>query len=348
MVNTATQVDATLQGTTLPPLRIVFFGTPAFAVPTLESLLGAAPHTVVGVVTQPDRPRGRGQKLSDAPVKARALAAGLPILQPERMRDEAFLHGLTSWNADLGVVAAYGKILTDAILAIPRLGMINVHGSLLPRYRGAAPVHRAIIDGEIATGITIMRVVKALDAGPMLAKDHRPIGPEETSEEVERDLARIGARLLVAVVDQIARGNAHETIQDESLATYAHRLTKDDGVIDWDCPAVRIHNLIRGLHPWPHAFSFLGGKRFILRRSAVSIPGAAEPGVPTADAAPRHATRQEPGTIVEADGDRLTIATGDGDLRLLEIQAEGKRPMNAREFLAGHRLAVGARFTPAP
>ena len=329
-------------------LRIVFFGTPAFAVPSLDALLGAAPHTVVGVVTQPDRPRGRGQKLSDAPVKARALAAGLPILQPERMRDEAFLHSLTSWNADLGVVAAYGKILTDAILAIPRLGMINVHGSLLPRYRGAAPVHRAIIDGEIATGITIMRVVKALDAGPMLATDHRPIGPEETSEEVERDLARIGARLLVAVVDQIARGNGREAIQDESLATYAHRLTKDDGVVDWAWPAVRIHNLIRGLHPWPHAFSFLRGKRFILRRSAVSVPRLAEPGAPTADAGLRLAPRQEPGTIVEADGDRLTVATGGGDLRLLEIQAEGKRPMNAREFLAGHRLAVGERFTPAP
>ena len=329
-------------------LRIVFFGTPAFAVPSLDALLGAAPHTVVGVVTQPDRPRGRGQKLSDAPVKARALAAGLPILQPERMRDEAFLHSLTSWNADLGVVAAYGKILTDAILAIPRLGMINVHGSLLPRYRGAAPVHRAIIDGEIATGITIMRVVKALDAGPMMAKDHRPIGPEETSEEVERDLARIGARLLVAVVDQIARGNGREAIQDERLATYAHRLTKEDGVVDWALPAVRIHNLIRGLHPWPHAFTFLRGKRFILRRSAVPVPDLAEPGSPTADAGPRLATRQEPGAIVEADGDRLTVATGGGYLRLLEIQAEGKRPMNAREFLAGHRLAVGERFTPAP
>jgi methionyl-tRNA formyltransferase len=329
-------------------LRIVFFGTPAFAVPSLDALLGAAPHTVVGVVTQPDRPRGRGQKLSDAPVKARALAVGLPILQPERMRDEAFLHSLTSWNADLGVVAAYGKILTDAILAIPRLGMINVHGSLLPRYRGAAPVHRAIIDGEIATGITIMRVVKALDAGPMMAKDHRPIGPEETSEEVERDLSKIGARLLVAVVEQIARGNGREAIQDESLATYAHRLTKDDGVVDWSWPAVRIHNLIRGLHPWPHAFSFLRGKRFILRRSAVSVAGLAESGTPTVDAGLRLATRQEPGTIVEADGDRLTVATGGGDLRLLEIQAEGKRPMNAREFLAGHRLAVGERFTPAP
>jgi len=312
---------------------IVFFGTPAFAVPSLDALLAASPHTVAGVVTQPDRPRGRGQKTSDAPVKARALQAGLPILQPERMKDPAFLDALSAWQADLGVVAAYGRILTEAILAIPRLGMINVHGSLLPRYRGAAPVHRAIVDGEISTGITIMRVVKALDAGPMLAKDHRPIGPEETSEEVERDLATIGARLLVAVVDQIARGQARETPQDDSLATSAHRLTKDDGAIDWQWPAARIHNLIRGLHPWPHAFSFLGGKRFILLRSLVDAPGDGSVG---------------PGTILEANGDRLIIATGAGRLRVTDIQAEGKRPMSAREFLAGHRLTAGDRFTAAP
>jgi methionyl-tRNA formyltransferase len=319
------------------PLRIVFFGTPAFAVPSLDALLAASPHHVVGAVTQPDRPRGRGQKLSDAPVKSRALLSGLPVLQPERMKDEAFLERLSSWNADLGVVAAYGKILTDRLLAIPRLGMINVHGSLLPRYRGAAPVHRAIIDGETMTGITIMRVVKTLDAGPMLAKEHRPIGPEETSEDLERDLARIGARLLITVVEQIAQGQAHETPQDESLATYAHRLTKEDGVIDWHGSAGRIHNLIRGLFPWPHAFSFCGGKRFILLGSQVEAP---------ADDAGQNAI--EPGTVLEASGDRLIIATGSDRLRVTEIQAEGKRPMNAREFLTGHRLTPGERFAPAP
>jgi len=311
----------------------VFFGTPAFAVPTLDALLAASPHTVVGVVTQPDKPRGRGQKVSDAPVKARALAAGLPMLQPERMKDPAFLDSLAAWHADLGVVAAYGKILTDAVLATPRLGMINVHASLLPRYRGAAPVHRAIIDGELATGVTIMRVVKALDAGGMIAKEHRAIGPNETSDEVERDLARLGARLLVAVVDQIARGNARETPQDEAHATYARRLTKHDGVIDWSWPAARVHNLVRGLHPWPHAFSFVHGKRFILRRSVVGPPGP---------------ERASPGTIVEAHGDRLIVSTGDGALRITEIQAEGKRPMSVRDFLAGHRLAAGDRFTPRP
>src|SRR5437867_8634912 len=194
-------------------LRIVFFGTPEFAVPALDALLAASPHAVVGVVTQPDRPRGRGRRVSHAPVKARALAAGLPVLQPERLKDPAFLDSHAAWRADLGVVAAYGKILTDAVLATPRLGMINVHASLLPRYRGAAPVHRAIIDGELATGVTIMRVVKALDAGPILAKTRRSIGPEETSDEVERDLARVGAALLAATTDDLAAGRVTETPQ---------------------------------------------------------------------------------------------------------------------------------------
>ena len=194
-----------------------------------------------------------------------------------------------------------------------------MHASLLPRYRGAAPVHRAIIAGERETGVTIMRVVKALDAGPMLASVRRPIGPDETSEDVERDLARLGAGLLVSTVDAIADGHVIETPQDEGASTYAHRLTKDDGAIDWTQPAGRVHNLIRGLHPWPHAFSFLNGRRFILRRSAVlpGLTGAA-------------------GTVVEAAGDRLTVAAGTGGIAILEIQAEGKRPMTPREFLAGH------------
>jgi len=322
-------------------LRIVFFGTPEFAVPALDALLAASPHAVVGVVTQPDRPRGRGHRVSDAPVKARALATGLPVLQPERLKDQAFLDGLAALRPDLGVVAAYGKILTDTVLTTPRLGLINVHASVLPRYRGAAPVHRAIIDGELATGVTIMRVVKALDAGPMLATDHRAIGQDETSDEVERDLARLGSRLLVAVVDRIARGNAQDRAQDDAAATYAPRLTKADGVIDWSWPAVRVHNLIRGLHPWPHAFSFLRGRRLILIRSraASSLPRSEDAG---------HAATDQPGTIIEASGERLVVATGAGPLQLLQIQAEGKRPMSAREFLAGHPLTAGDRFAAAP
>jgi methionyl-tRNA formyltransferase len=313
-------------------LRIVFFGTPEFAVPTLDALLGSR-HPVVGVVTQPDRPRGRGQKISAAPVKARALAAGLPILQPERLKDPAFLDALAALRADLGVVAAYGKILTDAVLAMPRLGMVNVHASLLPRYRGAAPVHRAIIAGERETGVTIMRVVKALDAGPMLTTVRRPIGPDETSDEVERDLARLGAPLLVSATDALAAGGGEETPQDDHAATYAHRLTKEDGVIDWTWPATRLHDQIRGLHPWPHAFTFCRGRRFILIRSAAEAAGP---------------EGREGGTILEAEGDRLVVAAGSGRLHVIQIQAEGKRPMGAREFLAGHRLVPGDRFTAAP
>jgi methionyl-tRNA formyltransferase len=313
------------------PLRIVFFGTPEFAVPTLDALL-ASQHTVVGAVCQPDRPRGRGHKLSVGAVKARALSAGVPVLQPERLKDEQSLASLGALAADLGVVAAYGKILTDAVLALPRLGMINVHGSLLPRYRGAAPVHRAIIAGERETGITIMRVVKALDAGPMMATAHRPIGVDETSDDVERDLARTGAGLLVSVVDQLANGAVRETPQDDAAATYAHRLTKEDSRFEWDWPAARIHNLIRGLHPWPHAETFLHGRRLILLRSAaVDEPGDAPPG-----------------SVLEARSGELVVAAGSGRVRLLELQAEGKRPMQAREFLAGHRVSPGDRFTVGP
>src|SRR4051812_20958653 len=274
-------------------LRIVFFGTPKFAVPTLDALL-ASRHAVVGVVTQPDRPRGRGQKLSAAPVKARATAAGLQMLQPERLKDPAFMESLAALRADLGVVAAYGKILTDAVLATPHMGMINVHASLLPRYRGAAPVHRAIIAGETETGVTIMRVVKALDAGAMMATVRRSITADETSTEVEHDLAVLGAALLVDTTNAIADGVSSETPQDDAAATYAHRLTKQDGVVDWSLPARRIHNLIRGLHPWPHAFTSHNGRRLILIRSRV-----------VHDSDERAAV--QPGTIVDASGDQLVV-----------------------------------------
>jgi len=350
MVDSGIRTAADLQAISPLPLRIVFFGTPEFAVPSLDALLAAGPHTVVGVVTQPDRRRGRGQQVSDAPVKTRAVAGGLPILQPERMRDPAFLEALSALNADLGVVAAYGKILSDQVLATPRLGMINVHASLLPRYRGAAPVHRAVIAGERTTGVTIMRVVQALDAGGMIAKEQRPIGPDETSDEVERDLARLGARLLIAVVDQIARGQMQEQPQDEASATYANRLTKADGIVDWNQPSGAIHNLIRGLHPWPHAYSWIDGQRIILHRSALRQgPGPSDDS--TKGPGPCDGSTQlaaAPGTIVEAAGDQLTVATAEGLLHLLVLQLEGKRAVAVREFLAGHNLTPGQRFVSAP
>lgn len=308
-------------------MRIVFFGTPDFAVPTLEALLRST-HVVAGVVTQPDRPRGRGQVILAAPVKTIAAGAGAPILQPQRLKDVVFLERLMALQADLGVVAAYGKILTDQVLTAPKQGFVNVHASLLPRYRGAAPVHRAVMAGERETGVTIMRVVQALDAGPMLANAHRPIAADETSDEVERDLARLGAALLVATLDKLAAGRVQEIPQDASQATYAPKLQKDEGRIDWRWPAERLHNLIRGLHPWPHAFTFLGSRRFIVRRSRWS----------------QESSPEAAGAIVEASGDRLSVATGSGILEITEIQSEGKRPMTAREFLAGHSLLRGARF----
>jgi methionyl-tRNA formyltransferase len=312
-------------------LRIVFFGTPEFAVPTLEALL-KSPYEVAGVVTQPDRPRGRGHKTSASPVKTIALSAGRPVLQPHSVKDAAFLAELSRLAPDVGVVAAYGQILTEAVLTTPRLGMINVHASILPRYRGAAPVHRAVINGDTETGVTIMRVVKALDAGPMLAIARRPIGVYETSEDVERDLAGIGARLLLDGLPGLLDGSVREVPQHDADATYAPRLTKEDGRIDWAWPAERIHNLIRGLHPWPHASSFLGTQRLILHRSRP----APEP------------VSDRPGTIVEALGDRLLVATGLGGLDLLEVQPEGKRPMSIREFLSGHPVPPFVQFGASP
>ena len=311
--------------------RVVFFGTPEFAVPTLESLL-KSPYEVVAVVTQPDRPRGRGQKTTASPVKAAAVAAGRPVLQPASVKDATFVSELSGLTPDIGVVAAYGQILTDAVLSVPRLGMINVHASVLPRYRGAAPVHRAVINGDTETGVTIMRVVKALDAGPMLAVARRPIGLDETSEEVERGLSELGAGLLVTTIPGMLDGSVLETPQRHSDATYAPRLNKDDGLVDWSWPAERIHNLIRGLHPWPHAVTFVGSRRLILHRSRPA-PGP---------------VKAPPGAIVEALGDRLLVSTGKGGLDILEIQLEGKRPMSIREFLSGHPLAPGVAFRTAP
>jgi methionyl-tRNA formyltransferase len=311
-------------------LRIVFFGTPEFAVPTLEALHRSR-HSVVGVVTQPDRAKGRGQHSQASPVKQFAQRHGLAIVQPERLRDESFLENLRALNPDLGVVAAYGRILPDAVLSIPAHGLINVHASLLPKYRGAAPIHRAIMAGETETGVTIMRVVKALDAGPMLSRAARRITETETSVDVERDIARTGASLLVEAADAIADGRASETSQIEAEATYAHKIEKADGIIDWSRGAVEIHNQIRGLHPWPHAFSELEGERTILLRSEVDTgsPGTSAPA----------------GTIIEAHLDQLRVQTGDGVIRVLVLQREGRRPVTAREFLAGTRIQPGARFS---
>jgi methionyl-tRNA formyltransferase len=314
-------------------LRIVFFGTPSFAVPTLRALLSSA-HDVAAVVTQPDRPRGRGQHTGFGPVKELAVTSGLPVLQPERLKTPEFLTALADLRADLGVVAAYGKILPEAVLQAPRLGMINVHASALPAYRGAAPVHRAVMAGDRETGVSIMRVVRELDAGPVFAIARRAIGEQETSAEVERALAEMGAALCMNVIDELAEGRALETPQDDGRATYAPRLTKGEGLIDWSRPARDLHNRIRGLHPWPHAYTYLDGHRVLILRSAVLEVPQPESSIP--------------GEVIQASGDDLIVAAGDGVLRLLELQPEGKRAMSAREFMAGRRVRPGLHFTTPP
>jgi methionyl-tRNA formyltransferase len=313
------------------PLRVAFFGTPDFAVPTLTTLLESR-HELVAVVSQPDRPRGRGHKLQDTPTKAVAVRGGVPVLQPLRVRDDAFLRAIAEMQLDLGVVAAYGKILPDSLLALPRLGMINVHASLLPDYRGAAPVHRAVIDGRQETGVTIMRVVRELDAGPMLATGRHSIGPNDTSPMVERALAEIGATLLGTVVARMAEGPVAEIAQDDSKATYAPKIVKAEGMIDWSLPAERIHNLVRGLQPWPLVSAGIDGHRYLIHATERTDERSGMPG----------------GTIVEAAGDRLSIAAADGEvLRILRLQPEGRRVMTARELLAGHAIRAGTPLTSA-
>jgi methionyl-tRNA formyltransferase len=311
-------------------VRVIFFGTPAFAVPTLSRLLESS-HHVVAVVTQPDRPRGRGQKITPSPVKAVALAHGLEVMQPSTMRDAEFLRRVDDIDPELGVVAAYGKLLPQSLLDRPARGMINVHASLLPRWRGAAPVHRAILAGDRHTGISIMRIVQALDAGPVLSQTSVEIGEDETSEALEGRLAVVGAEALVAVTKGLASGQLHEQEQDEQLVTYAPRLDRRESRVDWTRDAAAVHNQIRGLHPWPLAAARLHNRRVLLRRSTT----------------PDHSGASgAPGTILAIEPDAFRIATGHGTVRLIEIQPEGRPAMPVRAFVSGHQVRPGDRFEP--
>ncbi len=310
-------------------LRVAFFGTPSFAVPTLDALL-ASDHEVVGVVTQPDRPRGRGQQISEAPVKARARVAGVPILQPTRLKEPGFLDPFRAWSADLAVVAAYGRLLPQVLLDIPPLGFLNVHASLLPAWRGASPIQRAVLNGDPVTGVTIMRMVLALDAGPMLARVEVPVAEDDTSGSLEARLGVAGASLLRDVVDRIGRGEAiAETPQDDALTTLAPRLEKHEGLIDWTRPAREIDRHVRGMQPWPGAFTFVDGQRLVVREARADATAAAG---------------TAPGGLVKADGDAILLACGDGHcLRVTRVQPEGKRVMTAREWTAGRRATTPLR-----
>ena len=313
---------------------IVFFGTPKFAVPSLEALI-ASRHRVPLVVTQPDKRRDRGQKVTDAPVKAAARLHGIPVFQPERLRDPEVAGVLREHAPDIAVVAAYGKLIPPDLLRVPRRGMINVHASLLPKYRGAAPVHRAILNGELETGVTIMQVVEALDAGDMLAKSRRRIGPDETSEELEQALAEDGARLLLHTIEQIEAGTSTPEPQDHSASSYAPRLRKDEGLIDWTRPAREIHNRVRGLYPWPHTYSYLDGARVIVLTTQVRLK---------ADTPRGPGTTAPPGTIVDVTRDAIDVLTGEGIIAITELQPEGRRTMSARDFVAGRPVHPAMTF----
>lgn len=306
-------------------MRIVFAGTPDFAVPTLQAILNTN-HQVCGVYTQPDRPAGRGRKLTASPVKQLALTQQVPVYQPENFKQPETLAELAALNADLMVVVAYGLILPQAVIDTPRLGCINVHGSLLPRWRGAAPIHRALMAGDDKTGITIMKVVKKLDAGDMLLKAECPIGAADTSSSLHDKLASMGAEALVKVLDQYQQDTVHAEAQDEALVTYAHKLEKHEAVLDWTDTARQLDRKIRGLNAWPVAQTSFNDE--VLRVWLCALTGKT--------------SNLAPGTI-DCSDHHLDVATGDGVLRLLEVQLPGGKRIAGKDFLNAH-AADGARL----
>jgi len=304
--------------------RIVFMGTPEFAVPALDALADA--HQVVGVITQPDRPAGRGRRLAPSPVKQVALERGLSLSQPHSLRTPEAVAQLSAWKPDVIVVAAFGQILPQDVLGLPPHGCLNVHGSLLPHWRGAAPVAAAILAGDEVTGVTIMQMDAGLDTGPVLAQREETILPDDTQATLEERLAYLGAELLVETLSAYLAGNLLPRPQPEEGATYAGQLRKEDGLLDWSRPAVELDRQVRAFTPWPGAFTTWRGQRLKVLR-VVPLPewhGDAPPGT----------------VIVLADG--VVVATGEGALRLEEVQLAGKRPMDIAPFLRGQRDFAGS------
>lgn len=306
--------------------------------PSLEALIESH-HDVVGVVTAPDRPQGRGMKLSSPPVKEAADEAGIPAFQTPTVKTPEAQERLRGLGADLFVVVAFGFILPRAVLQMPRYGCINVHFSLLPYLRGAAPVQWALIEGHAETGVTIMQLDEGMDTGPMLARLSTPISTDDNTERVEDRLAHLGAKLLVQVVDDIESGKASPQAQDESLATYAPKISAEDAHLDWSVPAARIANRVRGLTPRPGAWGMLNGKRLKIWRAkeGFGTPGENRVGLSAG------ASDGPPGTLF-IEGDRMLVRTGSGLLDLEEVQPEGKARMNAGEFIRGYRPATGDRL----
>jgi methionyl-tRNA formyltransferase len=306
-------------------MKVLFYGTPEFALPTLDALLRE--HDVVAVVTQPDRPAHRGRRLTPPPVKVRALAAGVPVLQPPRLRDPGWAEQLAALGADVAVVVAFGQILPRPVLDAPRRGSINVHASLLPRYRGAAPIAWAIIHGETVTGVTTFQMDEGMDTGPVLLSASTPIGPDETAGELATRLAALGATVLI---DTLARLDTLTPIpQRDEEATRAPRLTKRDGVLDWARPARELVNRVRGCNPWPGATTATPRGPLLIWRATARAATSPAP----------------PGTLVAIDGE-VVIATGDGVLVPREVQAENRRVVGWNDYLRGARLAPGTVLGP--
>ncbi len=306
------------------PYKIVFMGTPDFAVPALQAA-HAAGHEISLVVTQPDRPRGRGRKVEPPPVKKAALTLGLPVTQPQSLRAETDQQVLQATDADFFIVVAFGHLLRESVLKMPKTGCINVHASLLPKYRGPAPIQWAVINGDRETGVTTMLIDKGLDTGDMLMTAREPIGPADTGGSIHDRLALRGAELLVQTLAAYADGTVRRTPQDHSAATYAPLLKKNDGLIDWKKPASRIEPFIRGMSPWPGAFTFWKNTRLKIFRS--EIDPAAGNGLP--------------GTVLDGRPGRLTVATGEGALSILELQSASGSRLPASEFLRGFRITPG-------
>jgi methionyl-tRNA formyltransferase len=329
---------------------LVMMATGGFALPTFRALLEQSNtpngHGVVGLFTQPDR-TGRGHHRHVNPLKEVALECGLAVHQPEKANTPEAIESLASLAPDLCVVAAYGQILSPALLAVPRLGAINVHASILPKYRGAAPVQTAILQGETETGVTIFQIEPKLDAGPILAIGRTPIGERETAGELESRLAVIGAELTLQVVDQLARGRAQPIVQDSTLASRAPRLKKEDGRIDWSRSPRQIDCQVRAFQPWPLAYSMLTMRQE--KADAGRSSSARSVRLIILDVVPAECRSSSnvgatPGTVVAVENKRLLVQTGDGPVEIARLQPEGKRAMTAGEFLAGYPVRVGDQF----
>ncbi|AYB45422.1 MULTISPECIES: methionyl-tRNA formyltransferase [Paenibacillus] len=309
-------------------MNIVFMGTPAFAVPSLEMLI-AEGYTIAAVVTQPDRPQGRKKVLTPTPVKEAALRHGIPVLQPQRLRNPEAVAELAVYKPDLIVTAAYGQILPKSVLDMPALGCLNVHGSLLPAYRGGAPIQRSIINGESVTGITLMYMAEGLDTGDMIARTEVPIEDDDTAGTMFEKLSQAGAELLRRELPRLVKGKVEAEPQDDSKATYAPNLTRDDEKIDWSRTSREIYDQIRGLVPYSGGFTLWNGEVF-------KVWAAAKP-----DSAQKPSGDAQPGTVLELQEKGIVVKTGDGTLTLLTVQPSGKKAMDAAQFVRGTSLTAG-------